>query len=328
MPPAARSASRLAAHGPGIASGVPGGYWPAVENTYITFWQSLQPGDRDYVSGVLLQPGNNPAVSPTNDANLPVSAEMISKGGFASLTLNNLKSGSYLTFADNTTVSLPGQLVINNIGTIIVPNGVVGTLQANYVQWNGALGQFSITSASNVTVGPGLQTFVISQPLPLAGLFGPGDTVTFTDNSNSANTMSGTVASYDAKTGALAVNVTSTTGSGNSGGWIVAPFGNGTLNIVANTVDLIGNLSVLGARTAAFNVAGDVRLTGTSSAQPAGSLLAYGNLSFAAGQIYPMTCTTFTLASALPVNGTISFTANGAPPQCLSGKILNRMNRL
>ena len=153
------------------------------------------------MSGVLLQPGNNPAVSPTNDANLPVSAEMISKGGFASLTLNNLKSGSYLTFADNTTVSLPGQLVINNIGTIIVPNGVVGTLQANYVQWNGALGQFSITSASNVTVGPGLQTFVISQPLPLAGLFGPGDTVTFTDNSNSANTMSGTVASYDAKTG-------------------------------------------------------------------------------------------------------------------------------
>src|SRR5262249_25517167 len=76
-----------------------------------------------------------------------------------------------------------------------------------------------------------------------------GETVTVTDNGNSANTMSGTVASYDAGTGTLTVNVTSTTGSGSSGGWVVAPFGKGTLNVVANTVDLVGNLSVLGART-------------------------------------------------------------------------------
>src|SRR5262249_14439711 len=178
----------------------------------------------------------------------------------------NPRSGPYLTFADTTTPSLPGQLVINNTTTIIVPNGIAGTLQANYVQWNSPLGQFSITSASNVTVGVGTQTFVIGQPLPLAGLFGPGETVTVTDNGNSANTMSGTVASYDAGTGTLTVNVTSTTGSGSSGGWVVAPFGNGTLNVVANTVDLVGNLSVLGARTTAFNVAGDVRLTGTSGA--------------------------------------------------------------
>src|SRR5262249_49987721 len=58
----------LAAHGPGAVTDVPGGYWPAIENTYITFWQSLQPGDSDYVSGAFLQPGNNPSRTPINDA--------------------------------------------------------------------------------------------------------------------------------------------------------------------------------------------------------------------------------------------------------------------
>jgi filamentous hemagglutinin len=82
------------------------------------------------------------------------------------------------------------------------------------------------------------------------------------------------------------------------------------LSIIANTVDLVGNLGVQGANnTTLFDVSGDLRLSGVTT-NPTGSLMAAGDLIFEAGQIYPTTDTTFTLASTT----SITFLANGAPP--------------
>jgi filamentous hemagglutinin family protein len=79
------------------------------------------------------------------------------------------------------------------------------------------------------------------------------------------------------------------------------PTSGGTLSIVANLVDLVGNLAVQGG--ANFNVAGDLRLS-------TGSLVVGGDINFTANQIYPTTGATFTLASPTE----IAFMANGAPP--------------
>ena len=259
---------------------------------------------------------------------------MVAAGGFGSLVLNtpsddivNSQGGTipadgFVTFSGNTALSLPNQLVIN-AGTIIVPNGATETLRANYVQWNNtsasAVAPLILSTTQTVAIGTGLQSFNV-QPLP--GLFSRGQTVTLTDSSNSANSMTGTVTSYNATTGALIVNVTSTTGSGAPQGWTIAAFGTGTLTIAANTVDLVGNLAVQGANVTSFNVAGDLRLTGIPGTQfAAGSLTSLQELDFAAGQIYPTTETTYTLASATK----ISFSANGAPPLAplSAGGVLN-----
>ena len=260
-----------------------------------------------------------------------------SLGGFNSLVLTapgapaaavtgaTQSAYGFVTFSGNTVLRLPNQLVIN-AGTILVPNGATEMLSANYVQWNNTISSEvlhvnSISStANNVAIGTGLQSFAVqAQP----GLFVPGQTVTLTDSGNSANGMTGTVTSYNATTGALVVRVTSTTGSGTpQNGWTIVPFGTGTLTIAANTVDLIGNLAVQGANLTKFNVAGDLRLTGLPGVTTAiGSLTSLQELDFAAGQIYPTTETTFTLASATK----ISFSANGAPPLAplSAGGVLN-----
>ena len=287
------------------------------------------------MSGALLQPGDNPAASPTNDAYLPVSATMISQGGFASLTLNASQSGSVVTFAGNTTLTLPGQFVIENTGTIVVPSGVTAVINANYVQWSNVgvsgapaapLGNV-LSFTSTVPVATGLQTLTVQQPQ--AGLFYVGEPVTLADSENSEkgtdNEMTGTVVSYNSATGALAVNVTSATGSDPVTSWSITPLGGeGILAINANTMDLVGALAVQDAQRAAFNVAGDLRLTGQTingATIPAGSLVSYQQLDFAAGQLYPTTDTNFTLASA----SKIVFAANGAPLQAplSAGGVLN-----
>ena len=70
-----------------------------------------------------------------------------SQGGFSSLVLSlpgggaspasgNLTVGvGYVTFAGNTTLQLPNQVVIN-AGTILVPFGASDIIRANYFQWN------------------------------------------------------------------------------------------------------------------------------------------------------------------------------------------------
>jgi filamentous hemagglutinin family protein len=230
-------------HGPGGGSSVPGGIWPAVENTYIVLQQTLQPGDNGYVDGSLLVPGNNPAATPFNDANLVVAADRLTRGGFASLLL----TGSFVTFSGNVNLALPGEIVIANIGTIIVPNGTNATLRANYFAW-------SNTDVMGISTGAGT----------------------------------------------------------------------GRLTIAANVMDLIGTLTVQGAQTTSFVVAQDLRLNGTADSSNnifSGSLVSTGELDFTAGQIYPSTGSTFTLASAQK----IVFTANGAPPVAplSAGGVLN-----
>jgi filamentous hemagglutinin family protein len=230
-------------HGPGGGSTVPGGIWPAVENTYIVLQQTLQPGDNGYVDGSLLVPGNNPAATPFNDANLVIAADRLTRGGFASLLL----TGSFVTFSGNVNLALPGEIVIANIGTIIVPNGTNATLRANYFAW-------SNTDVMGISTGAGT----------------------------------------------------------------------GRLTIAANVMDLIGTLTVQGAQTTSFVVAQDLRLNGTADSSNnifSGSLVSTGELDFTAGQIYPSTGSTFTLASAQK----IVFTANGAPPMAplSAGGVLN-----
>src|SRR5262249_26316407 len=113
------------------------------ENTFITIEQDLQPDHPGYVGGAALLPGNNPGRTPTSDANIVVSAAMVSNGGFASLILNapagtggnNLANG-FVRFAGDVSLALPDQLVINT-GTIIASGGI-DVLRANYIEWNNA----------------------------------------------------------------------------------------------------------------------------------------------------------------------------------------------
>ena len=107
-----------------------------------------------------------------------------------------------------------------------------------------------------------------------------------------------------------------------AGGYGQPGVGTGSLTINANTVDLVGNIAVQGAATTTFNVAGDLRLTATLfSSDYSGSLLSAQDLIFNAGQVYPSTATTFTLASATM----ITFGASGAPPPAplSAGGVLN-----
>jgi filamentous hemagglutinin len=263
---------------------VPGGYWPRVENSYITLQSTLQPGDSSYIAAdsPLLTPGNNPAANPVNDGNIPLSTAMIAQGGFSSLVLS-LPGGTatslppavpggpsasvgvgYVTFSGNTTLQLPGHVVIN-AGTILVPYGASDAIRANYFQWNSG-----INNSSPAVPVP----FLADGAPPLAG--------------------------------------TST----------------GKLSIVANNVDLLGDLAVQGGQNpnasalivgqplTSFQVAGDLRLIGLRTTQAStdpssgGSLVSAGDLVFTAGQVYPATETNFTLASATRV----AFNANGAPP--------------
>ena len=93
------------------------------------------------------------------------------------------------------------------------------------------------TSSSSVAIGTGSKTFTLAQ----AGDQGwtAGGSVTVTSTANSANTMTGTVTSYNSSTQALVVNVTSVTGSGTVASWtledLTSPF---TLSI-DGTYDLL-----------------------------------------------------------------------------------------
>jgi hypothetical protein len=72
-------------------------------------------------------------------------------------------------------------------------------------------------STQNQTIGTGTKVLT----LPTTQVFAPGENVTFTDRSATANSMTGTIVSYSPTTGALILNVTSDTGDGNavSGNW-------------------------------------------------------------------------------------------------------------
>lgn len=83
------------------------------------------------------------------------------------------------------------------------------------------VGWLTATSTTSVTIGTGAQTFTVQTGLG----YQAGNTIIMGDTFNGANTMTGTVTSYNSSTGALVVNVTSVTGSGTPGNWTIDVFG-------------------------------------------------------------------------------------------------------
>jgi hypothetical protein len=78
---------------------------------------------------------------------------------------------------------------------------------------------FSVTS---VTIGTGSVTFTLDATAGVNRSWAAGDSVLISQQSNSANNMTGTVTSYTASTQVLVVNVTSTGGSGTITSWRVS----------------------------------------------------------------------------------------------------------
>ncbi len=76
--------------------------------------------------------------------------------------------------------------------------------------------------------------------------------------------------------------------------------GTGTLGIIAQLVDLTGNLSVSGVGQLSITSSGDIRLNGVLDTQGTaltGSLVTQGNMTLQANQVYPTTMSQFTLAA-------------------------------
>ncbi len=90
--------------------------------------------------------------------------------------------------------------------------GVVGTAMALKL-WD-----TTATSTTSVVIGTGSKSFVTQAGKPIVA----GDPITITDQAITGNSMTGTIASYNAVTGDLAVTVTSITGSGTISAWNIA----------------------------------------------------------------------------------------------------------
>lgn len=76
--------------------------------------------------------------------------------------------------------------------------------------------QETTSSTTSLTIGTGSQTLTVGT----GQSYSAGMSMTI---SNGSNTMIGPVTSYNSTTGALVVNVTSTTGSGTLASWVVVP---------------------------------------------------------------------------------------------------------
>lgn len=93
------------------------------------------------------------------------------------------------------------------------------------------------TSTSSVLIGTGSRTFTLE---------GTGDRgwaasnqVVITDQSNSANSMTGTVTSYTSGTQTLVVDVTSVTGSGTLASWFIEDPSNAAILLIDDTFSLL-----------------------------------------------------------------------------------------
>lgn len=78
--------------------------------------------------------------------------------------------------------------------------------------------------------------------------------------------------------------------------------GTGTLDVLADYIELSGNQNLSGVANANFNSKGDIQLKGVLSTNkniftPTGSLTTAGNINFTAGRIYPSTLSNYTLKS-------------------------------
>ncbi len=98
-----------------------------------------------------------------------------------------------------------------------------------------------------------------------------------------------------------------------------ASTGSGTLRVDAGTLDLIGNVSLVGVGLASLNASGDVRAIGTPASTTAGTtasgtLQFAGNLSINSARLYPTTQTIYTISgpTATPGAGSLTIGSNGA----------------
>lgn len=76
---------------------------------------------------------------------------------------------------------------------------------------------FSGTSATSLTIGTGVKTLIASSGAAFVG----GQSVVIASAANPANSMTGTVVSYDTETGEMEVNVGSVSGSGTFADWTI-----------------------------------------------------------------------------------------------------------
>ncbi len=113
------------------------------------------------------------------------------------------------------------------------------------------------TSTSTNTIGTGTQSFIVQTGL---SSLSAGEVITLADRAASGESMTGTITSYNPATGALVVNVTSTSGSGTHSSWTTG-----------------GNVVIAGTINASGQAGGEIDLYGKSFIDLEGSLIATGS---------------------------------------------------
>lgn len=115
---------------------------------------------------------------------------------------------------------------------------------------------FSGTSVTSLTIGTGAKSLIASTGAAFVG----GQAVVIASAANPANSMTGTVVSYDSETGEMDVNVTSVSGSGTFANWTIG---------LALVADLTGYLQKAGGTmTGLLTLAADMGLVLTPGDAP------------------------------------------------------------
>ncbi len=115
---------------------------------------------------------------------------------------------------------------------------------------------FSGTSSTSLTIGTGVKTLIASTGAAFVG----GQSVVIASAANPANSMTGTVVSYDSETGEMEVNVGSVSGSGTFANWTIG---------LALVADLSGYLQKAGGTmTGLLTLAAELGLVLTPGSAP------------------------------------------------------------
>jgi hypothetical protein len=254
-------------------------------------------------------------------------------GGTLSITMAPHASGPYALTANAPVVNIPTGYWPQSEDTFIVLQPTVGDsqLQPGAVTVANLL-DANIPLSIAMIRGGGFGSLTLSAP---ASTSGQQAYVTFSKTADVSLAIPGQLSVYwstiivpSGRTDTLSAHYILWLNNNNLGqaniGAVLPATETSSLTVIANTVDLVGNLAVQGAKTTSFDVSGDLRLTGLVTeigTAPNGSLTSVSDLVFNAGQIYPTTDTVYTLTSAT----SITFMANGAPPAAplSAGAVLN-----